>query len=171
MSKTPKTNTKRKTRLKGSDTMKPCAGCGKSKDRFKSFRPRWAGCEKHRTDRGRRYYQKGCDPCDAKVNGNIRQPRCIECDAARPKKRKADAAPTPTPILTAAASTPEPVEPEPETVIEPVVEPEPETVEPEVVGQPEPSAESEDVTPEPAPTAARPKIANTSDLFKLFGDA
>lgn len=165
MSKTPQTTPKkRKTRLKGTDTMKPCAECGKSKDRFKSFRPRWAGCEKHRTERGRRYYQKGCAPCDAKVNGNIRQPRCIECDAARPKKRKA-ADPSPTVTPTAAVA---PVEPTPETVETP--EPEIAEPEPEIVGQPEPSVESEDVTPAPAP-APRPRIASTGDLFKLFGGA
>ena len=92
---------KRKTRLKGTDTRKPCNDCGQTKDRFKDFKPRWAGCEKHRTEQGRRYYQPGCTDCDAKVNGNIRQPRCADCDRARSKKKpkastKAAAKPTPT---------------------------------------------------------------------------
>lgn len=99
---------KRKTRLKGTETKKPCKvvkrdgtvlGCLKTKDRFKDFKPRWSGCDTHRTPQGRRFYQQGCDACEAKVNGNIRQPFCIECDASRPKKRngkKKAADPKPT---------------------------------------------------------------------------
>jgi hypothetical protein len=91
MSKTKATTKKkkRKTRLKGTETQKPCVDCGKMKDRFKDFKPRWAGCATHRTEKGRRFYQEGCDDCAKIVNGNIRQPRCIGCDKARPKKRKA----------------------------------------------------------------------------------
>ena len=90
---------KRKTRLKGTETRKPCFQCGKTKHRFNDFKPRWAGCVNHRTERGRRYFEPGCDECAALVNGNIRQPRCIECDKARPKKRKAKNAPAPTPTV------------------------------------------------------------------------
>jgi len=96
-----KTDSKKKrgTRLKGTDTKKPCVDCGKTKDRFKSFRPRWAGCATHRSENGRRYFQAGCADCTSLVNGNIRQPRCIDCDAQRPKKRKGDEDPTPTPTV------------------------------------------------------------------------
>lgn len=86
---------KRKTRLKGTETRKPCFGCGKTKDRLKDFKPRWAGCINHRTDRGRRFFKAGCADCESVVNGNIRQPRCIGCDKARPKKRN-EATVTPT---------------------------------------------------------------------------
>ena len=180
MSKTETEKKKRKTRLKGSDTQKPCFGCGKTKDRFKDFRPRWAGCEAHRTEKGRRYYQEGCDDCAAKVNGNIRQPRCVSCDAARPKKTKKE--PTPTVALTPQPVAAVTVEPEPVTVeaqetetpmvVEPEPEPVMETAEPEAVTvepQAEASTESRDVTPEPAPEAPRPKIASMADLSKLFG--
>jgi hypothetical protein len=116
---------KRKTRLKGTETRKPCFGCGKTKDRLKDFKPRWAGCINHRTDRGRRFFKAGCADCEAIVNGNIRQPRCIGCDKARPKKR--NDAPTPT-VETpkaieslAALATDEPAAPPlnlPESVVE-----------------------------------------------------
>ena len=169
MSKTPK---KRKTRLKGTAKEKPCFDCGKTKNRFTDFKPRWAGCVQHRTPNGRRYFQKGCADCAALVNGNIRQPRCIDCDKLRPKKRKAAKAKaaaakaaTPTPVnvpevlAAVEAATPEPVVVEPEPV---VVEPEPEpvVVEPEPVvveGQAEPSPESVKL-PEPAPVV-KPKPA------------
>lgn len=184
MSKT-KTTKKRKTRLKGTDTQKPCVGCGEMKDRFKDFKPRWAGCERHRTEKGRRFYQPGCTDCDAKVNGNIRQPRCIGCDKARPKKRKKVADPTPTTVAAPTVNVdPNPtIPPAPAqefagksalasvledtglTVVEETIEPEAVTVE----SHDEPSADSEDVTPEPAPAPDRPKIASMSDLSKLFG--
>jgi hypothetical protein len=185
---------KRKTRLKGTATKKPCVDCGKKKDRFKAFKPRWAGCEKHRTDRGRRFYQPGCADCDAKVNGNIRQPRCIDCDRNRPKKRKASAAatPKPTPVVEpqtipeAAAVVNAIPTPDPEAFVEAVagaseslkaavVEGKPKTLAPEsepveVTGQTEPSPESVAVpepAPEPAP-AKRPKLATMADLSALF---
>lgn len=88
------TEKKRKTRLKGTDARKPCFGCGKVKDRFKDFKPRWAGCTTHRTERGRRFFQPGCTECEKLVNGNIRQPRCITCDKARPKKQAEGEQPT-----------------------------------------------------------------------------
>lgn len=173
MSKTEKnTPKKRKTRMTGTETHKPCCDCGVLKDRFKDFKPRWAGCATHRNEKGRRYHQKGCADCDAKVNGNIRQPRCIECDRNRPKKRKKkNADPTPTKVE-AAQPEPQPVaQPEPEPVVEQTPEPQPE---PEPVatveGQDEPSSESEDVTPEPTPAPkARPQIATMADLSALFG--
>lgn len=95
---------KRKTRLKGTENKKPCFDCGKTKDRFKDFKPRWAGCAKHRTDRGRRFHQAGCAECDAIVNGNIRQPRCIECDRTRPKKQAEGAGEPTTPTIEALAA-------------------------------------------------------------------
>lgn len=170
MSKTEKNKPKkRKTRMTGTEKQKPCCDCKVMKDRFKDFKPRWAGCVTHRTDKGRRYYQPGCAECDAKVNGNIRQPRCIECDRNRPKKRKAKTPkPTPTPVV---EPTPEPVVAEPEPVVaepEPVVEP---TPEPEPVatveGQDEPSTESEDVTPGPVaePKAKAKKFTSMTDLL------
>lgn len=114
---------KRKTRLKGTENKKPCFDCGKTKDRFKDFKPRWAGCVKHRTDRGRRYFQTGCAECEKIVNGNIRQPRCIECDKSRPKKVAGQAAPIVTPEVSsiaalAAVVTEEPPVALPEAVVE-----------------------------------------------------
>lgn len=168
MSKTPKKK-KRKTRLKGTATMRPCVDCGKTKDRFKSFKPRWAGCVTHRTANGRRYFKKGCAECTKLVNGNIRQPRCIDCDKLRPKKRKkAEATPeiTPTPEPVAvdpnptlapfdAATIGTPDEPTPEPVA--VRAPEPaESDEPEVVGQDEPSDDSVKL-PEPEAPKPQPK--------------
>lgn len=177
-----KTETKtKKTRLRGTETQKPCVDCGKTKDRFKDFKPRWAGCEQHRTDRGRRYYQDGCGDCAKIVNGNIRQPRCIGCDKARPKKRnkKAEATtPTteapkvteqPSAALKVGDTIPSPEDgPGAEAVVQAVV-----TVAPvsEVVVEPQSEASdaSEDVTPAPAPAPSRPKIASMADLSKLFG--
>jgi|6_EtaG_2_1085325.scaffolds.fasta_scaffold93789_1 hypothetical protein len=169
---------KKKTRLKGTDADKPClvkhsdgttSGCGKTKNRLLGFKPRWAGCAQHKTERGRRYFQQGCADCAEKVNSNIRQPYCIECDKTRPKKKrekKKAADPTPTPEPVAAAPTPEPT-PEPvaaEPLIEPVVE-----------AQPDPSPDSVEVTPEPAPKrkAKRPQsLAEARALFaELDGEA
>jgi hypothetical protein len=164
------TNKVRKTRLKGTATHKPCVDCGQMKDRFRDFKPRWAGCATHRTKRNRRYYEPGCEECEKLVNGNIRQPRCIECDKARPKKRRGQPAPTPEPtVVETPAETPTVVEPEPVNEPEPAVvetAPDPVVVEP----QEEPSPESVEVPapkPEPKPKA-RPKIASMADLSKLF---
>lgn len=180
MSKTDTKKKKRKTRLKGTETQKPCVDCGKTKDRFKAFKPRWAGCASHKTDKGRRYYQEGCDECAKLVNGNIRQPRCIECDKTRPKKRskKKTSDPKPTKVETPKAAVnvdPNPTIPpapavdlpEAETkAVETTPEAEPVTVEP----QSEASDESEDVTPEATPAPeAKPKIASMSDLLAQFG--
>ncbi len=168
---------KRKTRLKGTATHKPCVDCGKMKDRLTAFKPRWAGCATHRTERGRRYHEPGCEECEKLVNGNIRQPRCIECDKARPKKRKKAPKPTPEPVVV--EQEPEPVSPlpsvrsgeqdgaDPLAPVEP--EPEPVVVEP----QDEPSEESVKVPePEPAPAKPkgkkRPKLATMADLSALF---
>lgn len=168
MSKQDKNETKVNPRLKGTKTHKPCVDCGELKERLTAFKPRWGGCPQHKTDTGRRYFEAGCAECVKLVNGNIRQPRCIECDRKRSKKgrksKKADPKPTPK------------VEAQPEPVVEaqpePTPEPEPEPVA-TVEGQPEPSAESEDVTPEAAP-APKPKLASMSDLMAdlsgLFGE-
>jgi hypothetical protein len=175
---------KRKTRLKGTATHKPCVDCGKMKDRFAGFRPRWAGCASHRTERGRRYHEPGCDECEKLVNGNIRQPRCTECDKARPKKRNTKAETTVEPkTLTdvALVSFPDAVllpasSMEPEDLLGVPVMPEPEP-EPVVTAHEEPSLESVQVPePEPEPTPAsvkkaRPKIASMADLSKLFDEA
>lgn len=107
---------KRKTRLKGTDTKRPCVDCGQTKDRFKDFKPRWAGCENHRTERGRRYYQEGCDACKAIVNGNIRQPRCIACDKSRTKKVKAKPAATVAESVTVESAAVQVEAPVPEAV-------------------------------------------------------
>jgi hypothetical protein len=167
---------KRKTRLKGTETEKPCFDCGVTKDRFKDFKPRWAGCVNHRTERGRRYQEPGCADCAALVNGNIRQPRCIECDAARPKTRKkrkkAAAAPEPTvAVVETAVAVAEP---------EPAPEPEPVAVNPEPAEEPAEEAtsvvvpEKAEAKPEPEPVkpkkAKRPKLATMDDLSALFGD-
>jgi len=174
-----KTTKKRKTRLKGTETKRPCVDCGKTKDRFKDFKPRWAGCVTHRTENGRRYYQKGCADCDKLVNGNIRQPRCIDCDKQRPKKRKADKASTPTPTVTAKPkpeTKPEPVETKPEPVVieakpEPTPEPEPVAT---VEAKPEASPESTNLPePEAPKPVARPKPVATSaaDIFAMLEEA
>jgi len=151
---------KRKTRLKGTATKKPCFDCGKTKDRFKDFKPRWAGCDEHKTERGRRYFQVGCVACAEKVNGNIRQPRCIECDKTRPKKGAAKTAAV-EPVVVEAQPEPVVVEAQPEP--EPEPEPEPVVVE----AQPEPSPESV-ALPEPAP---RPVPTNAADLFRMLEEA
>ena len=169
MSKTPAK--KRKTRLKGTETRKPCFDCGKTKDRFKDFKPRWAGCVTHRTANGRRYYQKGCADCDKLVNGNIRQPRCIGCDKLRPKKRKAKkAAAAAAATVTATAPKVEApkveapkVEPTPEPTPEPVAKVEAKVeASPASVKLPEPEA--------PKPKAPKPKPVATSaaDIFALL---
>jgi hypothetical protein len=184
MSKNPAPKKKRKTRMTGTDALRPCVQCKELKPRFTAFKPRWAGCDQHKTERGRRYYQEGCAACDAKVNGNIRQPRCIECDKSRSKKRK-PAAPKPTKVEAPKVEAPK-VEPTPEPTPEPVAaEPEP-TPEPKPVvveartptlsealsvePKAEPSPASVDATPEPTQAPARPKIASMADLSKLFGE-
>lgn len=159
---------KRKTRLKGTDTKKPCAGpCGRMLDRFKDFKPRWAGCEKHKTEKGRRYFSDGCDDCAAKVNGHIRQPRCVECDRGRKKKKKKAATPTPTVETPTVVLPSEPeTEPNPEPVIEAPVIPVEAPV--EVEAQDEPSPESVSV-----PAASEQKRpVNAAELFSLLsGDS
>lgn len=165
---------KRKTRLKGTETRKPCVDCGRTRDRFKHFKPRWAGCVTHRSANGRRYYQDGCEECDKLVNGNIRQPRCVDCDKKRPKKsRKKTATPTPTPEAKTEPKAPEPkAEPVPAVVAEPVtvapVKPEPKT-ETKVEAKVEASPESTKL-PEPEPEA-KPVISSMDDLSALFGGA
>jgi hypothetical protein len=158
---------KKKTRLKGTETKKPCFDCGKTKDRFKDFKPRWAGCVQHRTPNGRRFFQKGCADCAALVNGNIRQPRCISCDKLRPKKRKAKkaTAPTPTPVV-----KPEPVavEPTPEPVaVEPTPEPEPVAVEPKAEASPESVKLPEPEAPKPTPKPVK-QATSAADIFALL---
>jgi hypothetical protein len=185
-------DTKRKTRLKGTENQKPCFDCGVTKDRFKDFKPRWAGCATHRTERGRRYHKAGCAECEKIVNGNIRQPRCIGCDKQRPKKQaEATGTVTVTPTVEAPVFQPGPqveaaLQAEAAGVVE-VVSVEPASTEvqaavravvlpePVVVATPEPEAapapEAVAVTV-PAPVAAQPrkKVASKADLFAMFAD-
>lgn len=157
------TTKKRKTRLKGTETEKPCFDCGVTKNRFTDFKPRWAGCATHRTERGRRYLEPGCADCKALVNGNIRQPRCIECDKQRPKKRNAAAKPKPTkPKPTKPVAT---VNPTPEPKAEPVAE-----ATPVVVPTPEPVAKK-GKQPKTSQKPKRPKLATMADLSALFEDS
>jgi hypothetical protein len=100
----------KKTRLKGTATTRTCVGpCGQTKDRFKCFRPRWSRCAKHRIKGGKG--DPNCDKCVALINGNVRQPRCIECDSKRTtkkgKKITTVAAPVAAPVVVPTA----PVEP------------------------------------------------------------
>ena len=143
----------KKTRLKGTSTKKPCFDCGRTRDRFAHFKPRWAGCVSHRIANGRRFYQAGCADCEKLVNGNIRQPRCIDCDKKRGKKQKPGVS-TPTPIIAAPKPAAQPVaaavvEPE-SVVVEAPTEAPTETL---VVEEPTPEAEAEaePVVIEPTP--------------------
>ena len=148
----------RKTRMTGTAALRPCVQCKELKPRFTAYKPRWAGCVVHKTEKGRRIFEPGCADCEKVVNGNIRQPRCIDCDKTRSKKR--GPSPKPTPIKAEVPAVVDlPAEPEPEH--------EAVTVEP----QSEASDESVEVTPPPvAAPKARPKIASMDDLSKLFGD-
>lgn len=171
---------RRGTRLKGTDTHRPCVDCGQMKDRLKDFKPRWAGCKEHRTERGRRYHQVGCAACDQIVAGNIRQPRCITCDKARPKRvRKAAAATVASAPAVEAAPVVEAVHaedlaasPEAQAAVEATLAPV--LDEPAVVGLPEPAVESvavsepEPAPVQPAPAKRRPAMASLADLAKLF---
>lgn len=166
--------TKRKTRLKGTETEKPCFDCGVTKDRFKDFKPRWAGCATHRTERGRRYLEPGCADCLKLVNGNIRQPRCIDCDRQRPKKRKATKATkgkatkaTKVKATKAKATPVVAVNPTPEPKAEPVAEATPVVI-PEPEPEPEPKQGKTDKTSQ-APK--RPKLTSMADLSALFDEA
>ena len=159
---------KRKTRLKGTETKKPCFDCGVTKDRFKDFKPRWAGCATHRTDQGRRYLEPGCADCAKLVNGNIRQPRCIECDRQRPKKRKAaKAKATPTPTKAKPKADPKPVatvNPTPAVEAAPVAEATP-------VSVPEPvKAQKKGKTDKGSEKPKKKKLTSMADLSALFGE-
>lgn len=74
----------KKTREKLGPKQKRCCDCKQIKHKLKDFKPRWGRCEKHR-EQGKPFQAK-CKGCVALVNGNIRQPRCIGCDAKRVKK-------------------------------------------------------------------------------------
>jgi hypothetical protein len=162
----------RKTRLKGTETEKPCKvvkrdgsvhGCLKTKNRFTDFKPRWAGCSAHKTEGGRRFFEPGCADCAKVVNGNIRQPYCIECDSSRPKKAGA-ATPKPKAKATPKAK-PKPVatvNPTPEPKAEPVAEATPVVV-------PAPVAKK-GKQPKTSQKPKRPKLATMADLSALFSD-
>ena len=175
----------KKTRLKGTATIRRCVGCNKDKNRFTEFKPRWSRCAKHRI-KGTKG-DPACADCQKLVNGNVRQPRCIECDSKRTTKKGKKTTPptvaTPTPV---AAPTPAPVV-EPVTVTpitvaqtETPAAPEatqvtaPAAVEPTPTPAPEPvaavTAPVEAKVEEPAPVVKAPKKASASkaDLAKLF---
>jgi hypothetical protein len=97
----------KKTRLVGTATTRPCTFCKKVKDRFKDFKPRWSRCAKHRI-KGTKG-DPNCADCTKLVNGNTRQPKCIECDSKRTTKKAK--APTPVTVAPVAAqAAPAPVE-------------------------------------------------------------
>jgi hypothetical protein len=169
----------KKTRLIGTATTRPCTVCLKTKDRFKDFKPRWSRCAKHRI-KG----QKGdpaCAECVKLVNGNTRQPKCIECDSKRTSKKGTKVAPTPVVAAPVAAQVVEPV-------VEPVqvahvatatAAPAPEattvtlaTAPP--VAAPEPVAAIQvEAAPAPVEVAPKPKakrnsLASLADLAKLM---
>lgn len=122
--------TEAKGKGKGTDEkvgpkQKRCVDCGQVKHRFKSFKPRWGRCDKHR-EQGKPFQEK-CKGCQEMRQSNIRQPRCIECDAIRKvattkvtaksgkkgKKGKKGTkvqvpAPAPTPATATTAAAPEP---------------------------------------------------------------
>jgi hypothetical protein len=179
----------RKTRLKGTESQKPCFDCGVTKDRFKDFKPRWAGCVSHRTERGRRYHQAGCAECEKIVNGNIRQPRCIGCDKQRPKKQAEASVATPTveapvfqpgPQIEAALQAEaagvvevvsvEAASPEVQAAVQAVLLPEPVVVAtpaPEAAPAPEAVAV---VVPAPVAATPRKRVASKADLFAMFSE-
>lgn len=170
----------KKTRLKGTATKKTCVACKVEKDRFKDFKPRWSRCSKHRI-KGTKT-DPNCTDCQKVVNGNIRQPRCVECDAKRTtKKGKKVTTPTPTaatpvaapapvaepvtvaPVATAAAPAPEATQVQAPAPVAPTptVEAKPEPVAVTVAAQAEP-------TPAPRPKAKKPGLTKLADLAKLL---
>jgi len=181
--------TPRKTRLKGDASNRPCVDCHQTKDRFKGFKPRQSRCAKHRI-KGTKS-DPTCAGCVALVNGNVRQPRCIECDSKRSGKRAKNKVATPVAIPATAAPTPvAPVAtPAPVAPVEPVVAAPVATVETPVAATPVASPAVE-VAPTPvapaatvepvavaveakveavaAPRKARPNGATKADLAKLF---
>jgi hypothetical protein len=183
--------TPRKTRLKGDANNRPCVDCGVTKDRFKDFKPRQSRCAKHRI-KGTKS-DPACAACVALVNGNVRQPRCIECDSKRSGKRAKNkvatpvAAPAPVaPTPVAPVATPAPVEPvvaAPVATVEAPVAATP-VASPAVEVAPTPVAPAATVEPvavapvaveakaeAPAPKVvkkARPNGATKADLAKLF---
>lgn len=168
--------TPRKTRLKGDAKTRPCVDCGKTKDRFKDFKPRQSRCAKHRI-KGTKT-DPSCAACVALVNGNVRQPRCIECDSKRSGKRGKNkvatpvAAPAPVaPVVAAPVETKvEPVIATP--VVAPAVAVAPTPVEsvPVVpVEEPVAVAPVEEVkVAAPAPKKSRPSAATKADLARLL---
>ena len=173
------TNQPRKTRLKGDANSRPCFDCGVTKDRFKDFKPRQSRCAKHRI-KGTKS-DPTCDGCVKLVNGNVRQPRCTDCDSKRSGKRSkskvatpvaAPAPVAPTPVVAAPVATV--VEASvvvPVATVETQVEATPAAA-PAVEVAPTPTAPVEPVaTVEPVVVAqVKPKKVSHSkaDLAKLF---
>ena len=83
-------------RFKGDPHKKECVACGQTKDRLKAFKPRWGKCSAHRLTTKRGEVVEGCQDCDDNRNSVVRQPRCVECDAARGKKKGKKVTPTTT---------------------------------------------------------------------------
>lgn len=90
-------------RFKGDPLKKECVDCHQVKHRLKDFKPRWGKCSEHRGTTKRGEMVKGCEQCDEARNSVVRQPRCIECDATRGKKKAAEKADTKVPAKKVAA--------------------------------------------------------------------
>jgi len=83
-------------RFKGDPYKKECVDCGETKDRLKAFKPRWGKCPDHRKTTKRGEAVEGCEDCENSRNSVVRQPRCVECDAVRGKKKAKTKAAKPT---------------------------------------------------------------------------
>lgn len=145
----------KKTRLKGTKTEKTCAGpCGKTKDRFKDFKPRWSRCAKHRIKGAKS--DPNCADCVTLVNSVIRQPKCIECDAKRSTKKGKKTTAAPTPVTVAPVAPAAPTAPE----ATPVQAPAPVEPTPVQAATPEPVAQ--------APAKAKKGFTKLADIAKLI---
>lgn len=115
----------KKTREKLAPKQKRCFGCKQIKHKFKDFKPRWGRCEKHK-EQGKPFSEK-CKGCAEARGSNIRQPRCVGCDAKRTKKEapaKAKATKKKQVATAATVEVPAPqvaVAPAPVAVVAPVV--------------------------------------------------
>lgn len=141
-------------RFKGDPHTKKCVDCNKTKNRLTEFKPRWGKCSEHRKTTKRGETVEGCDDCENARNSVVRQPRCVECDATRGKKKAAKTTATATPAKKDAAKKPakkkvskkKPAKPakkaEPIEVTTASTEVEPETSEPITVTEEVPAVET-----------------------------
>lgn len=141
MATSTKTKTEAGTAEKLGPKQKRCCGCDTVKNRFKAFKPRWGRCSKHK-EAGKPFQAK-CKGCVEAINSNIRQPRCVECDAARTKKvaaakpKKGKKGKKGTTVQVPSVEPTTVVVPPPAPVVEPTVVVAPAPVpEPVVVGAP-----------------------------------